>query len=79
MTYQQVRDEIEHTEDQLKKLEGKSNRLKHDLLKHAFGDGCWSLPHIKQGKKELEALTQRKKYLEQRLQHLRSQPLLMML
>jgi predicted nucleic acid-binding Zn-ribbon protein len=79
MDYQQAKAEIEQTENQLKLLEGKSIRLKQDLLEHAFGDGCWSLPRIKQGKKELEILAQRKKSLERRLQHLRSQPFLMMM
>jgi hypothetical protein len=78
MNYQQVKAEIEQTENQLKLLEGKSARLKEDLLRNAFGNACWSLPRIKRGKEDLEALTQRKKNLERRLQHLRSQPFLMM-
>ncbi len=78
MHYQQAKAEIERTENQLKVLEGISARLKEDLLKNAFGNACWSLPRIKQGKKDLEALIHRKKNLERRLQHLRSQPFLMM-
>ncbi len=78
MNYQQAKAELEQTENQLKLLESRATRLQEDLLRNAFGSAGWSLSRIKQGKRDLEALMHRKKNLERRLQHLRSQPFLML-